>query len=504
MGESKQTQTSTRDPYAPAQPYITDILGTAQNLYNSGAGTAQWSGPTLSALDPRTIDAMNMTEANARGANTSLPFQYGNATIASGGITPQMQPALGVLGGIAGGGNAINTGGSYSDVASRASSSAVPGLLGDLYTNTTGQNARSLGVLDNPGTITTGGDYRSVLSSSGSPTASQSYLTDLAKGGADNPYLKDMLDANAARIANRVNTSISAQGRTGSFDHADALARSIAEGNNPIIAQAYEADQNRRLSAAGQIDASQRAADATRLAAIGGETGVQGQNIGTGLDAATRAAGLRQSDTSLGAGLLGQSAGITNANLGTELSALGGQTGVQGTNIGNAAGAATGLLGAYGQGQDRATQAAGMLPNFYSFQNAPAQDLDNIGQYMQGRSQAELDAERQAFQEANLMPWTQLGRYSSGGLGAVAPYAANAGTTTGTTTQETDPLRTIAGLGIAGAGLLMGNPMPAMGAASSMVGASGFGTGGFNPNVPGGWDSTFGRVPPNYLSFLGR
>lgn len=547
MGDNTTEKTETRDPWAPAQPYITDVLGKAKSLYDSGAGTAQWGGSVLSGLDPRTMEAMRSTEMTARNSNTTMPFQFGNNLIGSGGITPQMAGPMGIMGGVAGGRNGIrtggdfeylmnrantvnagpggilnqfatsdpiSTGGAYGDVASRARNSATPGMLNDLYTRSQGQNAGSTGILDNPGSISTAGDYRSVGANAGGPTAADSYLTDMAKGGQENPYLQSMLDANAARVSNRVNSSISGAGRTGSFAHGDALVRSIAEANNPLLAAAYDADRNRMLSASGQIDSSRRAADATQLAALSGQTGVEGANIGNRMDAAGRAAGIRQGDTQLGAGILGQGAGIGAQNFATELSALGGMTGVQGQNaatrigaagaladsnradistslgatqgltgvqgqnIANQLGASQGLLGAYGQGLDRSAQWASMAPQNYAFQNAPAQDIGRIGEYNQARSQAELDAERQRFEQSNMMPWTQLGRYSSAGLGAVAPYAANAGTTTSTTTQESDPLRTIAGLGIAGASMFM-NPM---GSVAGMIP----GMNGYNPFAGGG------------------
>ena len=37
-GGGNQTTTSRTEPYAPAEPYLQDILGEAQNIYRSGLG----------------------------------------------------------------------------------------------------------------------------------------------------------------------------------------------------------------------------------------------------------------------------------------------------------------------------------------------------------------------------------------------------------------------------------------------------------------------------------
>jgi hypothetical protein len=50
------------------------------------------------------------------------------------------------------------------------------------------------------------------------------------------------------------------------------LANSIASANNPLLSSAYESDRNRMLSASGQIDQSNLAANQTQLAAAGGQT----------------------------------------------------------------------------------------------------------------------------------------------------------------------------------------------------------------------------------------
>ena len=101
-----------------------------------------------------------------------------------------------------------------------------------------------------------------------------------------NPYLKSMLEANDTRIANRVNSTMSGMGRYGSGSHTDVLARSLAESDNPVLANAFESGQNRALSAAQAIDTARRGADATGLSAWQQAAGIRQNDTGLGLNAA--------------------------------------------------------------------------------------------------------------------------------------------------------------------------------------------------------------------------
>lgn len=519
---------------------------------------------------------------------SSMPWMYGLEQMGNNGLTPQMQQQLGYLdqvgsgqdsintGGLFGGlygrslnqnrgangvmgqiagGNPINTEGAFGDVAGRARGmngdiiGGMGGIAGgsegiragsylqDLFNSTRGQNADAEGVFGGIASgqngVGTGGQFRSVSDSAAGPTASTQYLTDLAKGGGVNPFLQKMLDDNANRVTNRVNSSMSGAGRVGSFAHGDALARSIGEVNNPVLERAYESDQNRRIGAAGQIDASRRGADATRLAGIAGETGVAGQNIGNQMGAAGNLAGLRNADTGMGAGLLGQIGGfenqnignrlgasnliggLRNQNIGNELNALGGQTNAQGQNAGmrlNAAnslagsnradvagamGAAQGLTGVQGQnianrmsaansslgaqqgGANTALGWGGLAGQNNNLAYDPMMRQMGIGNYMQGRDQSELDNQRDMWNQANQMPWTQLGRYGQMTNPMLQGLLANA--TNKNTTQQGPGFgwQQGIGLGMAGLGMAMGNPFAGMG----MMG----GMGGMKPSGFGGW-----------------
>lgn len=335
--QTSQNIDTNKDVWAGAKPYIGDILGSAQGLYNTGAGTQTWGGPLVAGLPDYLTHGQRVagqTAGNSVGMfNPTLATALGMSSNGSG-LTAAYDQPMGILGQIGSGQNQITTGGAFGNVAQSAAG----------------------------------------------PTAASQYLTGMAgSDGSTNPWLQQQLDANANRIGNRVASQMSGAGRYGSFGHADALARSVNESNLPLLSSAYEADQGRKLAAAGQIDASRRAADATQLAALTGQTGVQGQNIGNQLGAA------------------GQQAGILN----------------------------------FGQGN--AQNWAGMLPGLNALQYDPATRMMGIGGMQQAQSQADIDAQRALFEQQQNVPWTALGKYASI-FGGIAPSFQNAGQTTGTVT----------------------------------------------------------------------
>lgn len=79
---------------------------------------------------------------------------------------------------------------------------------------------------------------------------SSAIYSDIASTPNSNPFLNQLLNANAARIGNRAASLMSGSGRYGSAGMMDAINRSISETNNPLLYQAAEAARNRQLTAA--------------------------------------------------------------------------------------------------------------------------------------------------------------------------------------------------------------------------------------------------------------
>lgn len=390
-GGTTTNQIQNKDPWAPAQPYLQDIMGQASQLYNSGAGSQTYGGQLVAPTNLDTMRSIDMTRGLA-GADTSQPFNYTNSVLANGGMVPGTSAGTNVLSGIASGANGITTGQQY----------------GNAYNAATTQNAQPNSILGNYANAT-------------DPTAAAQYLQGMASGASSgqNPALQTMLQDNANRIGNRVASQMSGAGRLGSFGYGDALARSITAANAPIISDAYNNDQNRMLSASGLIDNSQRALDAQRIGAA----------------------------TTLGSS--------NRADLGLGLNALAGQTGVQGQNISNQANASNNLISALQGGQGQALQAAGMAPTLDALRYSGANQMAGIGQYQQDANQRIIDAQRQLFEQQQAMPWTNLNRYlgNVSGLGNIVGQAGT--TTGNTQVTQQTPWTQYAGLGLTAAGMLL-------------------------------------------------
>ena len=60
-----ETTTQTTQPYAPAEPFLKDILGEAQNIYRSGVGRQFFPGSTVVPFADQTQQALNLQQAAA-------------------------------------------------------------------------------------------------------------------------------------------------------------------------------------------------------------------------------------------------------------------------------------------------------------------------------------------------------------------------------------------------------------------------------------------------------
>jgi len=83
MGKKSQPkeQTVTSSPWAPAQPYATDVMSKAQNLYNTQTPSF-YSGQTYANFSPEQEQAMNM-QANMARAGTPGVMDAINANAAT-------------------------------------------------------------------------------------------------------------------------------------------------------------------------------------------------------------------------------------------------------------------------------------------------------------------------------------------------------------------------------------------------------------------------------------
>ena len=74
-GGGNQTTTSRTEPYAPAEPYLQDILGEAQNIYRSGLGREFFPTSTVVPFADQTQEALNLQQAQALEQAQNSPLQ---------------------------------------------------------------------------------------------------------------------------------------------------------------------------------------------------------------------------------------------------------------------------------------------------------------------------------------------------------------------------------------------------------------------------------------------
>jgi len=74
-GGGNQTTTQRTEPYAPAEPFLQDILGEAQNIYRSGLGRSFFPGSTVVPFADQTQQALNLQQAAAVEQAQTSPLQ---------------------------------------------------------------------------------------------------------------------------------------------------------------------------------------------------------------------------------------------------------------------------------------------------------------------------------------------------------------------------------------------------------------------------------------------
>jgi hypothetical protein len=185
-----QTQVQTKEPWAPAQPYLSDIFGKASQLQQQGY--QQWPGNLVAPINDYQMGGASQTAALANSdiASGGPPgvqgaIDYGNSMFASHGLNPNDYQSLSQLGDI------------YNN-------------YGELYNNESKEPADT---------------YRQVISNA---------------SGQNNPYLQSELDAQNRLIGNQVNAAMSGAGRYGSGAHTDVMTRALSETDAPILAQDYQ------------------------------------------------------------------------------------------------------------------------------------------------------------------------------------------------------------------------------------------------------------------------
>ena len=105
-GGGNQTTVERTEPYAPAEPFLKDILGEAQNIYRSGLGRSFFPSSTVVPFAEQTQQALNLQQAQAleQAQNSALKAQAaqtfgqfaGSPMSSYGQLTPQADYLSGI------------------------------------------------------------------------------------------------------------------------------------------------------------------------------------------------------------------------------------------------------------------------------------------------------------------------------------------------------------------------------------------------------------------------
>ena len=258
-GGGNQTTTSRTEPYAPAEPYLQDILGEASNIYRSGVGRSFFPGSTVVPFANQTQEALNLQQAQALEQAQDSPLQAQAAQTFGQFAQSPMSSYTGRMG--------------------TGFGSSMPGMttqgLGSSYAGLTPQTDYLSGIREG---ITSDvlGSVQSQFGGMGrtgtSPAAQQAAARGFTQAYA--PIAQSAAEAERARELSSRESDIARMQSGGE----SALSR-LYGGSQADIArqqQAREASLGRMFTGAQQLPGLQDTMDARRLAGIQGIMGVGG------------------------------------------------------------------------------------------------------------------------------------------------------------------------------------------------------------------------------------
>jgi hypothetical protein len=420
---------SSRFPATGYSSYFSPFLSDASQLYNQGQPTG--SEPWTSTASPLINQALGQNVGLAGDIyNTGYltqPFYTGSENVTDPYGSAYFQQSIAPLLGAAQGGNLGAQFNPLYSAIEQQGQSTIPGMdwgMAELYK-----------IAGNPEGIQTSPYYQQMFEDAAKYNPLSTNFS-----GELTPTQQAILSDNAQRLAMQQASLSSGSGRYGSFGMNEAMARTIAETNNPLIAQFNQAGIQNALTAAGQQYQQQ-------AGAAQGLTGVQQQNLANQMAASQAGAGLGLNQQQLA--------------LQTALNATGGLANLYGQDVAQQIQAAQAAMGGTLGADQQALGWAGALPNLYQGAMAPGMTEAQAGEYFMN------------------YPWANMRNY----LGALSgttplltdvaglqPMTSNVGTTT--TQSEGTPWTQFAGLGIGGLSLF-GAPAGGTSAISGLSSALG-------------------------------
>jgi hypothetical protein len=442
-GGSSQRQTTTQEPWKPAQPYLTDIMGQGQTL--SRQAPSYFGGPlTVGATD---------AEGAAWGARNS----YNSSVFGGAPNSPQFGDLTTALG------NQMNGRTDLGNMSSSISPFATQNLTnGFRNTDTSGiSGVQGPGTTNSAGQIGQYGFGTSLDAQGRAPTFGQAGGLDargayqsMLSGTPDYQGVQGAIESANAPLMRQFNEEV-IPGLNQRATFTNNMTGGIKGLNRALPQLADRMSENALAITEGErqraLGAQERAAGAVS------QGGMQG--YGLGLQTAQGERGLEQGLASMGlsadstrANQMMQDYGSRQAQSGFGLQQQGMLADIQGRdradllNLGSLGGQLAGQAGAQQQG------AMGQFGNVYNMGRQQGTDALEYANYDRALREDSLGAQREQFDYMRDAPMNQLGWYSSLINGTASPYGSSA--TTGPTGS-----RAAGALGGAMAGGQMGSQM---------------------------------------------
>lgn len=462
-GGSSQRQTTTQEPWKPAQPYLTDIMRQGQTLARQPA--SYYGGPLT----------VGPTEAEGAAWNSRNVY---NDAVFGGASSPQFGALTGALGeNLSGDTDLASMSGQISPYAvstlldgfGRSDTSGISGIRAPGQTNAAGQIGQyGFGTtLDAAGRAPTFG-------TAGGLDARGAYAQAL-EGTPDYAGVQGAIDAANAPLLRQFNEQfIPDINKRATFTNnmtggIKALNREMPNLADRMSENALSITEGERQRALG---AQERARDAITsggfqgyglgLSTAQGERGLEQSLAGMGLNTDSTRAGLMLSD--FGTGLSGAQLGLQREGM---LADSADRYRADTLNLGSLAGQLSGNAGS------QQLAAMSQFPSVYNLGRQPGTDALEYANYDRAVREDALGADRERFDYMRDQPYNNLGWYSSLISGTASPYGM--ATTTGPAGS-----RTAGALGGALAGGQLGSSMFSGNPWATGIGALLGGLGGYN------------------------
>jgi hypothetical protein len=383
------TSTTNSSPWAPQQPYLEQIFGRAQDLYENH--TPQYfPGQTYAAQNGPQSEALSNIYNLAHSPPTTPNAVSSENNILNGSYLYN-NPALANFMGLAAQGNVGNNNLGTGELLAQAGGITNPALptlsaLGSINAGAPGVNPGS-GILQwlasyNPGNGGPGSD------------ALQSYASG-AHAAYGNPYTNALASNLLSHVVPSIESQFINSGTLSSPEAARATASGATSALAPSLFQQFNQEEQNQLGAAQNLAGNY-------MAGFGQQAGAANQLANTMLSGTGQQIGAL--------GTLGSQA-LTGAGLQQGAASTLGSQAIQGLAQQIAAG--SGLQNTYGQGIQQMLMGLGLAPTVQSMPYTDQSQLYSVGATQQQLDQQSINDAVQRYNWQQTLPYNQLNQYIS-------------------------------------------------------------------------------------------